>query len=47
VICSLQADCPSPQQCVVPNPMPAYVPEDYDPTLPPYSWMVYFQVCAP
>jgi hypothetical protein len=47
VICSLQADCPSPQQCVVPNPMPAYVPEDYDPTLPPYSWMVYFKVCAP
>ena len=47
VICGQQADCPSPQQCAVPNPMPAYTPENYSPTLPPYSWMVDFKVCSP
>ena len=45
VICHQQADCPSPQQCGVPNPMPTYIspypyPESAD-------FRVSFQVCAP
>jgi hypothetical protein len=44
VICHQQADCPPPQQCGVPNPMPAYVS--------PYpaesgTWRVFYQVCSP
>jgi hypothetical protein len=45
VICHQQADCPSPQQCGVPNPMPTYIspypyPESAD-------FRVGFHVCAP
>ena len=43
VVCHQQADCPTSQQCGVPDPMPADVPA------PPYpaTWRVSFQVCAP
>jgi hypothetical protein len=45
VICHQQADCPSPQQCGVPNPMPAYVsPYSYP---EPAYWKIAYQVCAP
>jgi len=45
VICHQQADCPSPQQCGVPNPMPAYLsPYSYP---EPVYWKVAYQVCAP
>ena len=26
---------------------PAYLPENYSPSLPPYSWTVSYKVCAP
>jgi hypothetical protein len=45
VICHVQADCPSTQQCGPPNPEPAYhstYPSPID-----LWWRVSFQVCAP
>ena len=47
VICHQNADCPSPQHCGVPNPMPAYVPDSPPATTMPLYWGVDYQVCAP
>jgi hypothetical protein len=37
----------APEHCAAPNPMPAYIPENYSSSLPPYWWNVSFQVCVP
>jgi hypothetical protein len=44
VICHQQSDCPSTQQCGVPNPMPGYVSGYAYGIL---WWRVGFQICAP